>query len=113
MILITQTNGRKIRGEIETDLGDEIVFDSEVGRLIIKKSDIAEEKEILDCTEFPLGTYIKTGDAIYVKINNYRFRLIRSSDVDYVHPIDVDRIDFGEILTHDQVFPPEQPEVTE
>lgn len=105
MILLTQTDGRQIRGEIETDLGDEIIFDSEVGRLIIAKSNIAEQKPILNCTRFKPGTYVKTGDAIYLKIGDMHFRLIRSLSEPYPAAIDISRIDFGEVMTHDEVFP--------
>lgn len=111
MILLTQTDGRKIRGEVEEDLGDEIIFDSEFGRLIIKKSDIAEEKEIINCTSFPVGTYVKTGDAVYLKIGHLHFRLVKNYSDEFVPAIDIDRIDFGEVLTHEEVFPNEQLEI--
>lgn len=110
MILLTQTDGRKIRGEIERDLGDEIIFDSEVGRLIIKKENIAEQTEILNCTRFKPGTYVQTGDAVYLKIGDLHFRLVKNLNGEYAHPIDIDRIDFGDVLTHDEVFPEEDDE---
>lgn len=105
MILITQTDGRKIRGEIETELNDEIIFKSDLGRLIIKKSDIAEQKQVLNCGNFPLGTYVKAGDAIYLKINHLQFRLVKNLNESHPAAIDIDRIDFGEVLTHEEVFP--------
>lgn len=113
IILLTQTNGREIRGEIEQDLGDEIIFDSEVGRLIIKKEDIVEQREILNCARFKPGTYVQADDRIYLKIGTYRFRLIKSFNIngETVYPIDIDRIDFGKVLTHEEVFPPEEEEV--
>lgn len=111
IILLTETNGREIRGEIEEDLGDEIIFDSEIGRLIIKKEDIAEQREILNCTRFKLGTYVQTNNAIYLKIGDLRFRLVKSLNGKDVHPIHMDRIDFGKVLTHEEVFPPEEEEV--
>lgn len=111
MILLTQTDGRQIRGEIETELEDEIIFKAEMGRLIIKKSDIAQQKTVLNCGTFPLGTYVKTGDAIYLKINQLQFRLVKNLNESYPAAIDIDRIDFGEVMTHDEVFPPtEEPE---
>ena len=105
MILLTEKSGRKIRGEIEKDLGEEIIFDSEVGRLIIKKDDIVDQTDILNCTRFKPGTYVQTGDAIYLKIGDLHFRLVKNLNGEYAHPIDIDRIDFGEVLTHDEVFP--------
>ena len=113
MILLTQTNGREIRGEIEEDLGDEIIFDSEFGRLIIKKEDIAAQREILNCTKFKPGTYVQTGDAVYLKIGDLHFRLVKNLNGEYAHPIDINRIDYGEVLTHEEVFPPEEEVIAE
>ena len=113
VILLTETNGRAIRGEIEKDLGDEIIFDSEIGRLIIKKEDIAEQREILNCTRFKIGTYVQANDAIYLKIDAYLFRLVKNLNGRYLPPIDTDRIDFGKVLTHEEVFPPEEEEIAE
>ena len=108
MILLTQTDGRQIRGEIEKDLGDELIFNSEVGRLIIKKSDIVDQKDILNCTRFPVGTYVRTGDAIYLKIGDMHFRLVKNFNGEFAQAIDIDRIDFGEVMTHEEVFAPEE-----
>jgi len=105
MILLTKTDGRQLRGEIETELDEEIIFRTEVGRLIINKDDIVEQKTVLNCGRFPLGTYVQTGDAIYLKINPYQFRLVKNLNESMPQAIDIDRIDFGEVLTHDEVFP--------
>ena len=112
MILLTQTDGRELRGEVEQDLKDSIIFKTEIGRLIINKDDIAEQKEVLNCGNLPLGTYVKVGDAVYLKINPSQFRLVKNLNGWHPAAIDTDRIDFGEIITHDEVFAPvEQPEV--
>lgn len=111
MILITQTDGRQIRGEIERDLEDSIIFKSEIGRLILDKDSIVGQTEVLNCINLPLGTYVKTGDAIYLKINHLQFRLVKNINESYPAAIDIDRIDFGEVITHDQVFPSEEPEL--
>lgn len=111
MILITQTDGRQIRGEIERDLEDSIIFKSEIGRLIIDKDSIVGQTEVLNCVNLPLGTYVKTGDAIYLKINHLQFRLVKNVNEGYPAAIDIDRIDFGEVMTHEEVFSPQQPEL--
>ena len=113
IILLTQTNGREIRGEIEEDLGDEIIFDSEIGRLIIKKEDIAEQKEILNCSRFEIGTYVQANDGIYLKIGAYLFRRVKDLNGRNLTPIDIDRIDFGKVLTHEEVFSPEEEVIAE
>lgn len=105
MILLTQTDGRQLRGEIETDLENSIILKTDLGRLVIEKDDILDQKSLLDCSSLKVGTYVKTGDAIYLKINHQQFRLIMNLDMTLSIPTDTYRIDFGETLTHAEVFP--------
>ena len=119
MILITQTDGRELRGQIEQEFDDELILKTEIGRVIVDKKDIVDRQKVLNCETFPLGTYIKADDAIYLKINDFQFRLVKNLGTPgvYIPAIDSDRIDFGEVMTHEEVFAPEEgivlPEVPE
>lgn len=108
--LVKYTDGNQIMGEFVAENADAWVLDIEYGRLTIPKSRVLSCESVLNCSIAEIGQYISTPQGVYVKIAENQFRLISGP---YTSPVDVESIQEGRYITHEEVFAIENvPEVT-
>lgn len=110
MKLFKLLNGAEVKGEIISQDEETVTIEMDLGELKMKRATIAGSTDILDCTKAPIGQYIETPSGVYVKIENETFRLVKGP---YTSPIDVQSIQDGRYVDHEEVFADEEPEVAE
>lgn len=98
---ITRSSGPEVRGKILTEDENEYIVQTDMGKLIVHKSDVIGMKDVLDCESIEIGSFIRTPDGVYLKIEPYKYRLVKGHTT---LPIDTGCLDQGEVIGYSDVF---------
>ena len=99
---IVRSNAPEVRGKVISEDENEYIIQTDMGKLIVNKSDVIEISEILNCESISIGSFIQTQNGTYLKIEPYKYRMVKGHST---MPIDVDCLDQGEVVQYSDVFP--------